>query len=341
MRRLASASLRWETGLLLLVALVVIVGQASTSELLSSYNLETTALNNIVLLCLAFAVTPVIITGDIDISIAGTLSLCGVFIAWLWTSGVEIWLAVALAILLGGVCGLVNGILVVAFDLPALAVTLGTMGAYTGASFLILQGRAITDFPSALVTFGSGNLPGTQIPISLAVIIALGLGLTYIVHLTKLGKALFAIGGGRRAALFSGIAVNMVRITAFIIAGLLSAVAAIFYLGNYDTAQAGIASGELLPAITAVILGGVSAYGGTGTVPGVGVAAVLLALLQAALGLHGLSGEGQTIAVGVLLVVAIGGGEGLRAVGSMRQRASMARAVPQGGAQQEGVAATS
>ncbi len=325
MRSLARQALRWESGLLLLLALVLIVGQASTGELLSSYNLQTTALNNIVLLFLALAVTPVIITGDIDISIAGTLSLCGVFTARLWTSGVEIWVAVLLALVLGAVCGLVNGILVVAFDLPALAVTLGTMGAYTGASFLILQGNAITNFPSALVALGSGNLTGTPIPISVVVVAAVALGLTYVVHFTKNGKSLFAIGGSRRAALFSGIPVNRVRVTSFVIAGLLSAVAAIFYLGNYDTAQAGIASDQLLPAITAVILGGVSAYGGTGTVPGVAVAAVLLAFLQAALGLHGLSGEGQTIAVGILLVVAIGGGEGIRAIGAARRRSTMAR----------------
>jgi rhamnose transport system permease protein len=80
----------------------------------------------------------------------------------------------------------------------------------------------------------------------------------------------------------------------------------LLFLGNYQTAQAGMGASELLPAITAVILGGVSAYGGTGTVPGVVLAAVLLALLQSALGLHGFSGEGQTMAIGVLLIIAIG-----------------------------------
>jgi rhamnose transport system permease protein len=175
-------------------------------------------------------------------------------------------------------------------------------------SVLILKGTAITQFPSVLVTLGSSNLTGTPIPISLVVAVVFGLVLTYVLHGTTYGKSLFATGGSRRAALFSGIPVNRVRIIAFVISGLFAGIAAIFYLGNYDTAQAGMASDQLLPAVTAVILGGVSAYGGTGTVPGVALAAVLLALLQAALGLHGLSGEGQTIAVGVLLVIAIGSG---------------------------------
>ena len=144
--------------------------------------------------------------------------------------------------------------------------------------------------------------------------------LTYVVHGTKFGRSLFAIGGNRRAALFSGIAVSRVRITAFVMSGLFAGIAAVFYLGDYNTAQAGIAADQLFPAITAVILGGVSAYGGSGTIPGVAVAAVLLALLQSALGLHGFSGEGQTIAVGVLLIIAIGGGPALHSLATVSRR---------------------
>lgn len=316
---------RWEVGLVGLIAFVMVVGQLVDHDLLSGYNLETTALNGIVLLCLAFGLAPVIVTGDIDLSVVGTLSLTGVFIAKLWALGMDIWAAAALGLVIALLCGFVNGLVVVLLDLPALAVTLGTMGAYTGVSFLILKGSAITQFPSALVTLGSSNLTGTPIPISLVVAVVLGLVLSYVLHGTSYGKSLFATGGSRRAALFSGIAVNRVRIIAFVISGLFAGVAAIFYLGNYDTAQAGMASDQLLPAVTAVILGGVSAYGGTGTVPGVALAATLLALLQAALGLHGLSGEGQTIAVGILLVIAIGSGS-LLGSGRRRRRTIFGRA---------------
>jgi rhamnose transport system permease protein len=216
------------------------------------------------------------------------------------------WLAVAIGLLIALACGLINGLLVVMFNLPALAVTLGTMGAYTGASFLILKGLAITTFPSVIVTLGSGNFMGTQIPIVVIVLIVIGIIMSYVLHGTVFGRSVFAIGGNRKAALFSGIAVNRVRILTFVISGLLAGVAGLLFLGNYQTAQAGMGASELLPAITAVILGGVSAYGGTGTVPGVVLAAVLLALLQSALGLHGFSGEGQTMAIGVLLIIAIG-----------------------------------
>jgi rhamnose transport system permease protein len=318
MSRLANLK-RWESGLLVLIAIVIVVGQAINSNLLSTYNLQTIAINNTVLACLALGVAPVIIAADIDISIASTLALCGVFMAKMWTGGMDIWLAALLAIGLGGVLGLINGLFVVLLDLPSLAVTLGTMGAYTGVAFLILGGSAITNFPVGLVKLGSGTIGHSQIEISTAVVLGLLLVLTFVVHATSFGRALFAVGAGRQAALFSGIAVTRTRLVAFVISGLFAALAAVFYLGNYDTAQATIANDQLLPAITAVILGGVSAYGGTGTIPGVALAVILLALLQGALGLAGVSGQAQTIAVGALLIIAIGAGTAIQAFSNLRR----------------------
>jgi rhamnose transport system permease protein len=297
---------RWEVGLILLILVVLVLGQAADGDLVSSFNLQTTALNSAVLLCLAYGVTPVIMTSDIDLSVVGILALVGVVMGYLFLHGVSTWLAVAIGLAISLVCGLVNGLLVVLFDLPALAVTLGTMGAYTGGSFLILKGLAITTFPSVIVTLGSSNFLNTQIPIVVVVLGVIGLIMTYLLHGTVFGRSVFAIGGNRKAALFSGIPVNRVRIMTFVISGFLAGFAGLLFLGNYQTAQAGMGASELLPAITAVILGGVSAYGGTGTVPGVVLAAILLALLQSALGLHGFSGEGQTMAIGFLLIIAIG-----------------------------------
>lgn len=300
-----------EMGLLGLVV-VVLFGGLSTGHILSTYNLQTIALNNTVLALLALGVAPVIIAGDIDISIAAILSLCGVVMGQLWMGGLNIWLSAAAAVFLGAFLGVINGVLVVLLDLPSLAVTLGTLGTYTGVGFLILQGRAITNFPPALLFVGSGIIKGTPVPVSTVIVLVVIAVLTFIIHATSFGKALFAVGGGRQAALFSGVPVVRTRLTAFVISGVLSALAAVFYLGNYDTAQATIGASELLPAITAVILGGISAYGGTGTIPGVAAAVILLVLLEDALGLAGVSGQGQTIAVGILLVIAVGGGKLIR-----------------------------
>jgi rhamnose transport system permease protein len=284
----------------------MVLGQAADGDLLSSFNLQTTALNSVVLLCLALGLAPVIMTSDIDLSVVGTLALVGVIIGDLTAHGTNTWLAICAGLAIALLCGLINGLLVVLFDLPALAVTLGTLGAYTGVSFLILKGLAISTFPNVIVSIGSSNLTGTQVPFAVVVLLVIAVILSYLVHATVFGKSVFAIGGSRKAALFSGIAVNRVRISTFVISGFMAGVAGLLFLGNYQTAQAGMGSTELLPAVTAVILGGVSAYGGTGTILGVVLAAVLLALLQSALGLHNFSGEGQTMAIGFLLIIAIG-----------------------------------
>ena len=328
MKRGVARLMRWETGLAALLLIVLVFGQLYTGRLLTVYNLQTIALNESVLACLALGVAPVIIAGDIDISIASMLALSGVVMAHLWTGGLNIWLAAAAAIAVGGILGLINGFFVAVLELPALAITLGTMGAYTGVCFLIIGGSAITGFPSGLVTLGSGTIPGTQFPIVTAVIVGLVAALAYVVHSTSYGKALFAVGGGRQAALFSGVAVTRTRVLAFVLAGVFASFAAIFYLGNYQTAQATIGNDQLLPAITAVILGGVSAYGGTGTIPGVAIAIVLLAMLQDVLGLAGVSGEAQTIAVGMLLIVAMGGGAAIRVLGDRSQDRGRRRRKP-------------
>jgi rhamnose transport system permease protein len=307
-------AMRWEVGLCLLIVLVIVGSSAVSSNFLSPFNLQTMALNATVLGLLALGVAPVIMTGDIDLSIASTLALCGVFMAVLWQHGMNIWLAALLALLLGCVLGLVNGLLVVVFRLPSLAVTLGTMSTYTGIAFLILQGKAITNFPQSLVNLGSGGLFGSTFPTATVVLLVCAAILAFVIHFTTLGKAVFAIGGNKQAARFSGIPVARTRIILFVISGAFAALAAIFYLGNFDTAQANMAMDQVLPAVTVVILGGVSAYGGTGTIPGVVLALVLLQMLETGLGLAGLSGQEQTISVGVLLIVAISGGAAIRSI---------------------------
>lgn len=307
---------RWEVGLCVLIVFVLIGSSSASSGFLSPFNLQTMALNATVLGFLALGVAPVIMTGDIDLSIASMLALCGVFMAVLWQYGTNIWLAAMLALLLGGVLGLMNGLIVVVFGLPSLAVTLGTMSTYTGIAFLILQGKAVTNFPLSLVTLGSGGLFGGTFPTATVVLLVCAAILTFIMHFTTLGKAVFAIGGNKQAARFSGIPVARTRIILFIISGVFAALAAIFYLGNFDTAQANMASDQVLPAVTVVILGGVSAYGGTGTIPGVVLALILLQMLETGLGLAGLSGQEQTISVGLLLILAISGGVAIRSIQS-------------------------
>jgi len=317
-------ALRWEVGLTVLGLTLFAYMSLASSDFVTSFTLQSLALNATVIGFLALGVAPVIVSGDIDISIAAMLGLCTIVMAEVWQAGVNIWVAALVAVVLGCVLGLANGIFVVLLELPSLAITLGSMGAYTGIAFLILGGSAITSFPSSLITLGSG-LAGNAVPWSTLVLLAVAAVLAFLLHRTTFGRAVFAIGSNKQASRFSGLAVVRTKLLVFVISGFMSGVAAIFYAGYFNTAQGGLGAEDLLPAITVVILGGVSAYGGTGTIPGVVLALLVLGVLQTGLGVLGFSGQEQTIAVGLTLILALAVSAAARAVRA-RFAASAARA---------------
>jgi len=327
--------MRWEAGLLILIAIVTVSGAVLSPDFLTVFNLQTIALNVTVLGFLALGVAPVIMASDIDISITAILALCGVVMAVFWQNGMNIWLAALIAVALGAVLGLVNGLLVVLLELPSLAITLGTQGAYTGIAFLILQGKSIANFPQDLVTLGSSGIFNSVVPIASVVLLLFAAALAFVMHGTTFGKAVFAIGGNRQAARFSGIAVTRTRVLLFVISGIFSALGAVIYLGYYNSIQANSAQDVVLPAITVAILGGVSAYGGTGTIFGVVLAFILLGLLEGVMGVVGLSGQAQSIGIGILLIIAIAAGTVIRS--TMTRLATRTRIRPPRGKEEPAV----
>ncbi len=297
--------LRWELGLLVLAGVLFVVMSTLSSAFLNSFTLQSLALNATVIGFLALGEAAVIMTADIDISVASMAALCGVVIAELWLHGFNIWLACGVGVVLGAGLGLINGLAVVLMDLPALAVTLGTMGAYTGVAYLILGGSAVTNFPPSLVGLGSNTLGSTPLPISTAVLLVLAAMMAFVIHRSNFGRSVLAVGANRQAARFSGLAVVRTRVMAFVLSGAFAAVAAIFYLGYFNSIDAGSATSDLLPTVTVVLLGGVSAYGGSGTIPGVVIALAVIGIVQSGLGVLGLSGEEEQIAVGIVLVLTV------------------------------------
>ncbi len=329
--RVVTRFMRWEIGLLGLAVALFILMSLLSSDFDSAFTLQSLVLNATVIGFLALGETAVIMTADIDISVASTAALSGVVVGVLWSHGMNIWPASAIGLAVGAVLGLINGLAVVLMDLPALAVTLGTMGAYTGIAFLILGGSAISNFPTSFVNLGSGLFAGTQIPTAGLVLLVVAVALGFLIHRTNFGRSLTAIGANRQAARFSGLAVVRTRIGAFMLSGFMAAVAAVFYLAYFNSINAGSATSDLLPAITVVLLGGVSAYGGTGTVPGVVIALAVVGVLESGLGVLGVSGEEEAIAVGGVLILTVATsalGRWLRARAASRPESSNRSAPP-------------
>ena len=305
-RRIAGRVLvRWET-----LLVVAIVGVGIWSVTLSPFFLKRANLLDLVtpyvfIGLMAFGLTFVVITGEIDISVASILAASIVCFAQIFAAGVNVWPAAVACLGIATALGLANGLLVGVLNLPSLAVTLGTMAAYSGLAFVVLSGEGVATFPSSFTKFGGGYLAGNELPVALLVMLGFAIALGVLLHRTRFGRYLFAIGSNREAARLSGIPVTRVRVTVFALSGLMAGIAGLVYVGYFGSARADAAQGSLLDIVTAVVLGGVGIFGGTGSMPGVLLALILVAEVRNGMQLANLSGQLQNIVIGALLLAAI------------------------------------
>lgn len=295
---------RWETLLLIAIVAVGVWSTTLSPFFLTRINLLDLVTPYVFVGLLAFGLTFVVIAGEIDISVTSTLAVSVVSFAQLLDNGVNVWLAAAAGLAVATALGLVNGLLVALLDLPSLAITLGTLAAYQGLAFVILSGEGVAEFPQSYLDIGGGYI-GRDLPVALIVLIVAAIVLGSVLHATRFGRYLFAIGNNREAARLSGVPALRTRVTVFGLAGLMAGVAGVAYVGFFGSARADAAQGSLLDVVTAVVLGGVNIFGGSGTMLGVFLALVLVAVLRNGMQLANLGGDTQNIVVGVLLLVSI------------------------------------
>jgi len=303
---------RWEA---LLVLLIVAAGAWSTTLspfFLKPANLLDLASPYIFVGLMALGLTFVVVAGEIDISVASTLAVSVVSFAQIWHAGVEVWLAALAGLAVATALGLANGLLVGLLNLPSLAVTLGTLAAYSGIAYVILGGEGVANFPAGFTTLGNGYI-ANELPVSLLVLAGAAVLLGFLLHATRFGRYLYAIGSNREAARFSGIPVARARVTIFALSGLMAGVAGVVYVGFFGSARADAAGASLLDVVTAVVLGGVDIFGGSGSMLGVFLAVVLVAELRNGMQLANLAGATQDMVIGGLLVAAILAGNLIRA----------------------------
>ena len=328
MRRLAATLVfRWEAVLVLLIVAVAIWCRSLSPLFLTKLNLLDLATPYIFIGLMALGLTFVVIAGEIDISVASILAVSVVVIGQLYEAGTNIWFAATVGLVVATGLGLLNGFLVAVVGLPSLAVTLGTLAAYRGVAFLIHSGEGVATFPANFTNIGFGYVWGQQVPVALLVFLGTALVLGFLLHATRFGRYVYAIGSNREASRFSGVPVLRARIAVFGISGLLAGIAGIVYIGYFGSSRADAADGSLLDVVTAVVLGGVDIFGGSGSIAGVVLAVVLLAELRNGMQLDNIGGDTQNIVIGCLLLGAILAGNGIRALqtSGLRQRIARAR----------------
>jgi rhamnose transport system permease protein len=233
------------------------------------------------------------------------LGLSGAVMAELFSHGWGIWPAIAGALVVGLVAGAFNGFLVTRIGLPSLAVTIGTLTLYRGIAQIVLPNSSLGGFPEYLTNIGVVPIRGTQIPWSIAIYALLVIGFAITLHATPVGRAIFAIGSNQEAAYFSGIRVKRIKLGLFVLSGLFCALAGILFTLRFASARYDAGTGLELNAVLIVLLGGISIFGGRGTMLGLVLATCVIAALQSGLTLHLMSPQDQNVVIGGLLVASV------------------------------------
>jgi rhamnose transport system permease protein len=299
-RRLA----RWES-LLLLVAVAIFVANSMASPFfLNAWNLSDATFNFTEKAMIAFAMALLIIAGEIDLSVAAIIALASTAMGAAAQAGVGTPGLVAIGLAVGLACGAFNGLLVTRFGLPSIVVTIGTMSLFRGISYIVLGDKAYGGYPADFAFFGQGYV-WWVISFELALFAVLALAFGVLLHATAFGRAVYAIGNNATGALFSGIRVARVKFILFLLTGLMSGVAAVCLTSRLGSTRPSIAVGWELEIVTMVVLGGVSILGGSGTIPGVVIAAFVMGLVTFGLGLLNVPGIVMSIVIGALLIAVI------------------------------------
>ena len=304
-RPLARRLLRWETALVVLLVAVGLVGEATSPGFLTGRNLFYLGLDVGEIALMSLPLTLVIVAGEIDLSIASVLGLSSALIGWLWNAGWALELIFPTVLVAGALAGALNGFLVTRLGLPSLAVTIGTLAMYRGLAFVILGDEAVADFPSSYTRYGTTPIPGTSIPYPIALFTVLAVVFGVVLHATPFGRSVFAIGANQEAAFFSGIRVRRTKFILFALSGAMAGLGGIVFTLRFASARADNGAGLELAVVAAVLLGGVSIFGGKGTLGGVVAAVFLLGGVRSALILNDVSNDILNVVTGLLLIASV------------------------------------
>ena len=321
--KLSSIRRSWDTAIILLLALVLIFASATTGTFLTTTNIFYIFSNTSEIMIIAFAMTFLIILGEIDLSVASILALSSSMLGWSYVRGVPIWGAIFICLAVGTLCGFINGYLVTKLGLGSLAVTIGTLALYRGIANGLLGENTVNEFPAVTTDFGLKSIGSTFMPRTLPLILLFGIFFALLLHRTPFGRRTLAIGQSPEAAKFAGVDVVKHKLIVFTFTGFMSGVAGMVYTFRFSTAQADNGVGLELLVISAILLGGVSIFGGIGTMWGV-VAGVLLAgSVESWLTLQEIEAKWRTIVTGILLLISVAAPVLVQKSKARRERAAL------------------
>lgn len=252
----------------------------------------------------ALPMTFIIITGGIDLSVGSIMGLSAIMLGYSWKNwGFPLEASIALAIIVGAVAGLFNGLLIVRVKVPPLIMTLASLALFRGMAEGISQARSVRGYPDWFYRMGQGEMLG--VPSQLWILLVAVVIFWIVLAKTTFGRSLYAIGHNEAAARFSGIAVDRIKLTIYTLSGTMAGLAGYIFVSRVSTTRSDMGTGLELDVIAAVVLGGTSIFGGIGTIAGTVIGFTLIQFLKNGLALVGVKGDATIVVIGTVLILSI------------------------------------
>lgn len=277
-----------------------------TSTFATPQNLFNVTRNFAFVAIVALGMTAVIITGGIDLSVGSTIGVSGIVLSVVMHAGYPIWAGIGMALLTAGAVGLVNGVLIAFLDMPPFVVTLGMLSVGRSLAMVISRNRTIFEFGpdgDKLLALGGGSTFGVANPVVFLVVLALLVAFAF--RFTRWGRYVYAVGGNQQAANLTGVPVKGIKVSVYVLCGLMAGIAAILEVGWLGAVTTGLGTGDELRVIAATVVGGTSLMGGIGSAFGAVIGAALIEVIRNSLILLGVDSFWQGTFVGAFIILAV------------------------------------
>jgi rhamnose transport system permease protein len=294
----------WEGFLLVLLLVIIIFNSINSPAYLSVGNQVNLFMLSIEKIIVALVMTFIIINAEIDLSVASMMGLSACTLGYLYEQGAPIWVAFLVGLLVGVLGGAFNGFWIAVVGLPSLVVTLSMLIGYRGLARVLVEDRSIGNFPHWFDTLGQQPLVG-PFPLALIIFFVLVVVAVVILQYSGFGRYVYVIGNNRDVARYSGVKVRRVKMILFIASGTIAALAGLLFAARLGAVRGDIALGFELDIITMVLLGGVSIFGGSGSIYGVLLSILIILNLRNGMSLANITGHVQTGVIGVLLILSV------------------------------------
>jgi len=303
-RRMRATWLSQELVLLIILIVGVLILATQSPVFLTTSNILNQGRLMTEVALVALPMTFIIITGGIDLSVGSIFGLSAIVLGYTWQNlGLPLELAIVISLVVAVIAGFVNGWFINRLGLPPLIMTLATLALYRGLAEGISQARSARGFPEWFYAIAQDDFLG--VPIQLWIFIVAAIIFAIILSRTTFGRTLYAMGNNETGARFSGLPVNRVKVTIYMLSGLMAGLGGYIFVSRVSTTRSDMGSGLELEAIAAVVLGGTSIFGGSGSIGGTVIGVILIQLLKNGLSLAGAKNDATIVVIGIVLILSI------------------------------------